>query len=299
MLIAFVHNEKAFLPEIEAYEKFFATIRVACERVSQKKLDNFNHDVEWHFMGYDRTQKRIGKTKVHEYASASVPPYRKEKDILKKFFNAKPDYRLFLNEYVRQQFSFKDAIPFGFRDMGVYPVSKEINPVKKEYDFVYAGDISFKRGFDNLIKAFTKGDLINKSLLVVSKGYEQIAEELKEYSNIRFIGPVPNRQVASNILKAKFAINYVPNTEPYNEQTSTKFLEYCAAQVPVISTDYKWVRYFQNKNGGNFYYLSPDLSNFTWDSITNFDYQFPDLKDFSWEKQIKNSGILEFLGLKS
>jgi len=168
--------------------------------------------------------------------------------------------------------------------------------VKKNYDFIYIGEIaSSRRGFGRWITAFTEGALKDKTLLVVSKSYERIVVELSQYRNIQFIGPVPHNQVSELISSARFALNFIPDTEPFNCQTSTKMLEYAAAAVPVITTDYRWVRDFQKKHGGKFFYAAQDLSNFNWISITSFDYQFPDLRDFQWEKQIRNSGVLEFL----
>ena len=86
--------------------------------------------------------------------------------------------------------------------------------------------------------------------------------------------------------------------EPFNEQTSTKLLEYAALKMPIITTDYKWIRNFQKENGGNFFYLEKDLSNFIWKNISQFNYSFPDLKEWTWEKQIRKSGVLEFLQTK-
>jgi hypothetical protein len=109
------------------------------------------------------------------------------------------------------------------------------------------------------------------------------------------MGPVAPSEVRNYISSSKFAINYIPDIEPFNKQTSTKLLEYTACKVPVVSTRYQWVESFQQQFGGDYFYLNDDLSNFTWEEVTNFKYSFPDLSGWTWESQIRKSGILKFL----
>jgi hypothetical protein len=55
---------------------------------------------------------------------------------------------------------------------------------------------------------------------------------------------------------------------------------------------------FQQRNGGDFFYLEPDLSNFTWKALQQYHFSFPDLSEWTWERQIRMSGVLEFLASK-
>src|SRR5215207_1765881 len=135
MLLAFVHNGKAFLPELTAYTRHFTSMGIRCEVTSPEQLGKLNPDVAWHFMGIDRQRSNAGFT-IHEYTSASVPPAASLKNIYKRVFNKKPDYRLFLNDFVRTAISFKDDIPFGYRDMGVPEAWLHSSPEKTAaYDF--------------------------------------------------------------------------------------------------------------------------------------------------------------------
>jgi hypothetical protein len=152
--------------------------------------------------------------------------------------------------------------------------------------------------FDILLKCFTKNNLLKKTLLVLSKDYEKYAQRYEHYTNIIFKGPVEKNKVADYIRDAKFAINYKPNIEPHSFQTSTKLLEYAACHARVITSDFPWIRDFQKKYGGNYFYLLPDLSNLTWENVNKYEYAFPDLAEWSWEKQIRKSGVLEFLQSK-
>ena len=300
MTIAFIHSHKAFLPEIEAYSTFFSAYGIKTAVIYPEESISTKTNVEWHFMGTDSNKKENGIIKIHEYTSASIPPFRKWKDLYKRWFNTKPDYRLFLNEYVQSQFDFNDNIPFGFRDMGVATLFPQPggDPSGKKYDFIYTGNINTERKIEKLIGCFTKNDLKEHSVLILSRDYEERAERFKAFKNIHFAGPVPQNEVKDHILKARFAINFMPDKEPFNQQTSTKLLEYAALNIPIITTDYAWIRNFQREYGGAFFYLEKDLSNFTWDRTCNFNYSFPDLSEWKWEKRIRKSGILEFLQSK-
>jgi len=301
MTIAFFHPHRAFLPEINAYSRFFEDygIKTSVNAAEEKNLPHA--DVEWRLMGSALSNKKKEIVSIHEYCSCSMPPFQKLKDLSKKWFNTKPDYRLFLNNYVKQQFNFEDNIPFGLRDMGVYTPDQGPEKNKstfKEYDFIYAGSIGKERKLEELIKCFTKKELDGHSILILGKDYEELAEKYKSFPDIHFLGPLSHPETQKQIPKAKFAINYTPDREPFNQQTSTKFLEYAALKIPIITTEYQWVKELQNRYGGNFFYLSKDLSNFSWQRVNEFNYSFPELKEWTWEKQIRRSGVLEFLESK-
>jgi glycosyltransferase involved in cell wall biosynthesis len=300
MIIAFVQNHKAFLPEIDAYSRFFSGYNITCEIVNKNDLGLVHRHIEWWIMGTDLTKPKEGIYKIHEYCFSSVPPWRRWKNWWKSFFNAQPDYRLFLNDYVRKAFNFHDHIPFGYRDMGVPEQWLQTDPHlhEKEYDFVYTGDFSPERELEPLLNHFSTGPLNNKSLLLIGKNYEYLQENYAGYRNIVFMGPLPHNTMDTYILKARFGINYTIDKEPFNQQTSVKLLEYAALGLPVISTRYAWIEKFQQQYGGNYFYLQPGLENFTWENIIEFPFSQPDLSNWTWESQIRNSGVLQFLESK-
>ena len=298
MKITFVHTNKAFLPEIDAYRDFFSTYGVETNTGNYESIA-IKPDVEWHFMGTHRRRKWTDTLVIHEYASASMPPFRKIKDQLKRWGNCTPGFRLFLNRYVQQQLGFNDKVPFGFRDMGL-PAGTITAPaaVKKQFDFIYAGSVSADMQMNNLLQLFAGGALQQHTLLVLAREYQELATQFSRWPNIIFKGPVPQAEVRYWLQQAQFGINYKPVIEPHSHQTSTKLLEYLAADVPVITTDSPWVRHFQQTYGGSFFYLNEDLSNFTWEKVQGFSYAFPDLSEWTWDKQIRHSGVLEFLQSK-
>jgi glycosyltransferase involved in cell wall biosynthesis len=301
--IAFIHPGKSFLPGIQAYCNFFSTYGVETKVVLKKNLKAIQPDVEWHFMGTHIKKKHASAIVIHEYASASIPPFTKFKNAIKRKLNVQPDYRIFLNEFVKEKFAFEDSIPFGYRDLGISkdfldaPYWQTTDGIEKEFDFIYSGSTSKELNIQKLLNHFS-AQFKDKSILILSKNYQHLREKYKEQRNICFEGPVPQSQVPKYLLKSRFAINYKPNIEPHNRQTVTKLIEYAACKIPVITSDFAWVRQFHKQYGGEYFYLKDDLSNFTWKNINQFEYSFPDLSALTWESQIKKSGVLDFLSSK-
>ena len=301
MLIAFVHTGKAFLPGMTAYSDYFSRLGVNTSIVLRKNLKDLRPDVEWHFMGVHSRKTVQGSIVIHEYASASTPPFANLKNKSKRLVNIKPDFRIFLNEYVKQKLGFHDSVPHGYRDLGLndkfLTAPIEFSGVEKKYDFIYAGATTGDAHFRKMLDHFSQS-LKERSLLILSKNYDRLSKLYETKSNIVFAGPVAQSDVPAYISSARFAINSRPNVEPYNRQTSTKLLEYAACKIPVITSNLAWVHQFQQEYGGRYFYLKDDLTNFTWDNINQFDYAFPDVHEFTWDYQIKKSGVLDFLSEK-
>jgi glycosyltransferase involved in cell wall biosynthesis len=295
MRIVFIHPHKAFLPEIEAYRRFFEGHGL--ETSVARTGDNLKAEVEWHFMGWDPVPKKKGIIKIHEFASSSVAPMANWKNLSKRWLASKPDYRIFLNDYVGCCFGFGDEIPFGYRDMGIAEefFLFEQKQQEKNYDFVYAGSLSPDRKIEMLIRSFGRQELKNHSLLLIGREGGTLRKKFRQYHNVIFQGPVQHADIPDFLSQCSFALNYVPDMEPFNRQTSTKLLEYAAMGIPIITTDYPWVREFQKKWGGNYYFLDGGLNNFRFEQISQFPFSFPDMKDWAWENQIRGSGVLEYL----
>lgn len=298
MTIGFVHEHKAFLPELNAYVDFFATHGIQTIITHPAQLHTLSCEVEWHFMGR-HLRRHKHRVTIHEYCSASVPPFGKLKDSLKKLLNARPDYRLFNSEYVRQQINPTDQVPFGFRNCGVLTGDNYLlPPPTKKYDFVYVGSINKDRQITLLLDCFTTGVLKDRTLLVLSRGYEALEAVYRNANNITFKGPIPYGETYALMQEARFGINYMPDVAPFNQQTSAKLLDYAACRLPVVTSDYAWMRHFQQTYGGHYFYLQSNLANFTWENVNNFTYTQPDLTSWTHENQIRQSGVLEFLQSK-
>ena len=295
MTIAFVHSHRSFLPELDAYSNFFSAYGIQTTTIRPNEMAGSGADLFWHFMGTDSSHAKKDVVTIHEYASASVPPFRKWKNLTKRFLSPKPGFRIFLNQYVKQTLGFTDDVPFGFRDMGIYPRIPGSTHPEKAFDFIYTGSLAPQRNIASMLKVFTKPEWKDHSLLVLGRDYDVLSRRYHSNKNIQFKGPVPYSSIDEWLGKARFAINFIPDKEPFNKQSATKFLEYANMNIPIISSDYDWIKKFQQQYGGAYFFLRKDLSNFTWENVNGYAYGFPDLSEWSWEKQIRKSGVLGFI----
>ena len=296
MKIAFIHNHRAFLPELNAYQSFFEKEMISTCITKYGEEKSSGADVYWYIMGFYPGSFHKKKIIIHEYSSASVPPYRKFKDFFKSRLIPRPHFRLYLNEYVRKQLNIHDEVPFGYRDMGIGDIFfQKPDGSEKEFDFIYSGNLSSERNLETLLGIFENGALKKRSILLLGNDIDKLAKTFGHCPNIFFQEAVPWAEVPAQLSRARYAINFIPNVEPFNAQTPTKFLEYSAMKIPVISTNYFWISEFRERFSGNYFLLKEDLSNMTWDRITGFHYEFPNLQSWRWEEKIKDSGILDYL----
>lgn len=290
--ILFVRSENAFLPEISAYIDYFnKTESFKAYDSSKLKIgyDINDFDIIWEFKGLGGI-KANNKVLVHEYASLSTGTFSKIKDTLKATLNPKPDLRIFLNQEVKKGFRFKDGIDYCYRDMGIDKRFIQRTSNKKEYDFVYVGSICKERGIDKLLKSFTQRE--NGTLCLIGGVEEDIYNKYKDVKNIYFAGKLPYEEVYKLASKAVYGINYIPDKYPYNIQTSTKLLEYLALGLKVVTTDYRWIREFENKYKCSFYKFNDDDFIFDIEKIKSHEFKsnFNPEKHL-WEDIIRNSEI--------
>ncbi|MCK9471606.1 MAG: hypothetical protein M0Q88_07635 [Bacilli bacterium] len=289
--ILFLRDQKALYPEIDAYANYFNQTGEFCCIDSLKfknEIDLKEFDIIWEIKGLGGV-KVPDRLLIHDYASLSLAPLPRLKNFIKSYYNPKPNVRLFLNETVKAGFSFKDNIPFCFRDMGIgEEFNKDFNN-KKEFEFVYVGAVSKKRKLGEFLNNYDSSKL--GRICLVGPVDNDIYQSFKNNKDIIFTGRVDYLEVPSIASKAIYGLNLIPNQYPYNLQTSTKLLEYLALGLKVVSTDYQWVREFESKHSCSFYKVDyhfkiekSNLDKFKFNS--NFKAE-----DFLWEKVIEESGI--------
>lgn len=298
MRILFMNNEKALLPEIGAYIKYFNQQEGFDAFDSADLTDELNiedYDAIWEFKGFGGI-KESDKILVHEYASLSTGLFPKLKNRLKMRMNPQPNLRIFLNETVRSGFGFKDDVPVLYRDMGIDErfIREAISDSQKEYDFVYVGALSKERDIERMIEGIIKKPI--GKLCLVGQPDDDIYDKYKKHPDIEFTGKVTYDQVPEIASKALYGLNFMPDKYPFNLQTSTKLLEYLAMNLKVISTDYEWVRHFQERHHTRFYTTPYKHFNLDIDAIQKFDYenQF-NARDFLWDSIFESAGVKDRL----
>jgi len=193
--ILFVRTGKAFLPEIDAYVKYFNKLEGFEAYDSQLLDENYSiddFDVIWEFKGFGGVRD-VNKVIVHDYASLSTGSFPKVKNNLKKWLNPKPNLRVFLNQAVRQGFNFNDDIEFCYRDMGIDERFLSVKSEEKEYDFVYVGSICKGRGMDRFLAEFTRKP--QGKLCLIGNVEDDIYNEYKHNKDLVFTGSVPYGEV--------------------------------------------------------------------------------------------------------
>jgi glycosyltransferase involved in cell wall biosynthesis len=285
MLIHFIRNGPSYLPEIDAYYAYIQS------RGHQTMVHDNSHTVParasvvWWFCGrvpLREAHRLRGAFQIHEYASASIPPYAWAKDQVKHWTQPRPDYRIYQNGWVRERMGFADGVPHALRDMGV-PESFFDAPSHTpapEFDLVYLGEMSRLLAFVPVLQAIHTA---SRSLLLVG----DVPAELQMYlpPNVTCTGRVAHADVPRHLRRARFGLNLVPNATPFQQQTSTKVLEYFAVGLRVVSNAYPWVRYFMAQHKANFYLLNddaPSLATSFGEALDAYPYEVPDVRALAW-----------------
>jgi len=293
--LLFVAKPSVYLPEIPAYRKYLAKHHagVAISQSTAAEAQPQDYDIVWRFMGTDTHGE--GQYVVHEYNSLSTQPFAKPKNVVKRLINKRPDRRVFLSEKVRQGFGFRDNVPSGLRDMGIdesfFAVKRSKTP---DYDFVYAGGLNRGPVIAKVLDRFM-GPLRDAKVLLIGEAPAALSERYKANPNIVFHGRVPYLDIPALMARGRYGFNIMPDIYPFNVQTATKVLEYCAVGLPVVTTDYSWIGDFEKSHDAKFFRISGNFSNLTMDNLARFDFRVPDVKSFMWERVIAESGIFSFL----
>lgn len=246
VLIDFVHLGDAYLPELQAYREYIGGLGHGVRL--HRRMDSIPSDAEviWWICGlvpHSAHERHPAAFQIHEYASASVPPWAFMKDSLKRLRQPRPDYRIFQNEWVQHRMRFTDDVPFELRDMGIASnfLEQAAGPASPDHDVVYLGEMSRLRHFMPVFAALGK---LGRRALLVGEVPSELSRSIGRLTDVTITGRVPHLEVPAMLRRANVGLNLVPCRAPYAFQTSTKMLEYCGAGLHVLSTDYPWVREF-------------------------------------------------------
>lgn len=291
MIIEIGLKPEAYTPEAFAYKEHLEK-KGQEVRLCKEKHMSPDSDIRIYFMGtrpfWKHGINEIGCV-VHEYQSLSIPPKPKLKNLAKKLINSQPSGRIFLNRSVKSELALSENTPYIFRDMGV---SKSLyNCVSKnpEYDLIYCGTVDNRPG---LFSYFHHLADIGFRILVVGQISDQAFSLLKENNHIHLAGRLSRKDLPQAFSKARAGLNYTPDIYPFNIQTSTKTLEYCAAGLGLVSNRYQWVNEFCSKEGIKPLWLEEISHKRNFD---NFEFSSADLSHYEWEYMLDNAGLMTFL----
>lgn len=304
MQVHFIHPGNSYLPELEAYTSHLQQWgHEACMHHSAGTVPN-DAQLVWWMCGRVPAQehRRFAQAfQVHEYASASVPPLAWAKDLVKRWTQPKPDYRLFQNNWVRQRLGFSDDVAWEFRDMGISPafLNPPPPPSSPEFDMVYLGDMVRLRHFLPVFKGLEAAGM---RTLLIGEMPAQLQRQFQAFRQVTVTGKVLHSEVPRQLQRARWGLNLVPDHPPYSEQTSTKLLEYCAVGLPVVSTDYHWVRNFAASCRATFAYLPPfananTCADFFRHTLNAQAPTPPKMQNWAWHRTMERLAIWKAAGL--
>jgi glycosyltransferase involved in cell wall biosynthesis len=295
-----VRNGPAYLPEIDAYVDFITSHGHQAMVHDTGANVPINAQVVWWMCGRvsaAETRRLKSAFHIHEYASTSAPPHAWLKDFVKHWTQPKPDYRLFQNGWVRERMGFDDGVPHALRDMGVaqafFDAAAPTRSQPNEFDLVYLGEMNRLLPFVPLLQSIHDA---GRTLLLVGDVPDALRAQLPD--SVTRTGRVPHADVPHQLRRARFGLNLVSDIEPYNQQTSTKLLEYCAVGLPVVSNDYAWVRYFAAHYQGNFHLLRDDPNSWQFsfgEALDAYPYVVPDVRELEWSKLLSKLAIWKHL----
>ena len=305
MLIHYVRGGNAYLPELAAYADFLQGLGHQAQIHQDSASVPGDAAVVWWLCG--RVPRHAARRfahafQVHEYASASVPPWAWLKDRAKRASQPQPQYRLFQNAWVRARLGFADGVPSEFRDMGIASAffSAQGTPGSPEFDVVYLGDMRRLRHFIPLLQGLERAGL---RTLLIGEPPPDLHPVLAPLQRTTLTGTVAHSAVPGLLRRARFGLNLVPNQAPYHQQTSTKLLEYCAVGLPVVTTDYPWVRAFAQAHKARFILLprqAKDRAQYARFFATQLDHAactVPDLRALAWPRVLERLALWHTLGL--
>jgi len=280
---------KAYMPEAYAYRDYLTKAGFQVKLDYYKALNDV--DIKIRFMGIALpgifSHNPNGIPEIHEYASLSVPPFGSIKDIIKARINRKPVARIFQNPLIKKSLPFNDQIPWIFRDMGVDKgFFTKPNPYP-EFDLVYCG--AERIGLDRVLKLLGSYQL---KILVIGKMSKNFISAFDVNDQIVFYGSAERNRLPALFRNCRLGLNFTPNNYPFNYQTSTKTLEYCAAGLGIISNRYYWVEQFEKSRKGRFLWLENIHER---SDIEQFEFTTPDVQDLEWNKLLDKASFGSFI----
>lgn len=281
--IAFEKTD-AFLPEFIAYKEYCQTLGLS-PHFFQMGGAVPDSDILWQVCGV-KIKPRSEAFLVHEYQSLSVPPFSKLKNFIKKKLNYQPDVRVFLTPQIQNElgFHFQKGCDF-YRDMGVHKSFFDSRAGSKDFVFLYIGSTCYQRQFSKTYEMFRKTNL--PTLIIGEKPKELMNQHT---GRIEFTGRISYLDVPKEASRARFGVNCVPSAYPYQYQTSTKLLEYCALGLNVITTYHAPTQNFEKQRGAKFLTLN---SYQIPSHFEEFAYETPSVNDLEWNSILKKTQMFE------
>ena len=115
--------------------------------------------------------------------------------------------------------NFFHKVPYIYRDQGVELEIFQAESKNPEFDIIYCGSVSNRKGLLLTIKSLAN---LGLSILVVGKLSEEASDFFKSPSNVTAVGRVERHELPKLYSSARVGLNFTPNCYPFNIQTCIK-----------------------------------------------------------------------------
>ena len=293
MRVLILRPSISFLPEVDAYARVLSahghTVKISS--AEDPVPDTSQVDLVYRFGGF-LARRASHVPEIHEYSSASTGRAPHLKNAIKSRFSTRPVGRVFLNNSVRGQFHFEDSVPWITRDMGVDRRFLEVRDFReRSHDIVYVGSIEGRKRVEESLLRLAK-----KGLRVAVAGQaDSVAIRKFKTAGISFAGRLPTHEIPGFLAQANYGLNFTPDVYPFNQQTSTKVLEYLTAGLTVISNSYPWIETHSRLIGYQYLDLRAFLSSSGCDLPTVSPLPLHVVAQFLWESVLARAEFVNFL----
>lgn len=282
-------KRKYYTPEAFAYGKYLEENGWQVQLDYQESL-SYENDITILFMGLDLSWKKNKFKKIiHYYPSLSTGRFPILKNSIKKHVNRIPDGRIYLNNFVKNGYDFKQCKNSLIIDVGIDKFFFENKQVGIDFDLVYSGVLLGREG---LIEELKRLSMLGLRILIIGEVTKYIQKELKNYGEIFFSGRVDRSELPALYQSAKAGLSVSPDVYPFSSQTTIKTLEYLASGIGLVSSKYKWINEFSKKN--NFEPLWVNSIK-TKDDFDSYEFTEIDMSEFIWEKILDKVNFNSFM----
>jgi glycosyltransferase involved in cell wall biosynthesis len=295
--IRFVAGDRAPYPSMQAAISYLSKYYTCSAQSVSRHFQHEHADITYYMMGFQPF--RPNKTfVVHHYSSLSVGRFRKTKDRVKRFLNAKPNLRIFQNPVIQSDLGFDDDVPAIYIPMGVPGWIGEVRKeTPKKFDFVFVGSITSEKGLPRLFDSFLRHTPSCTTLLAIGPVEPRIRDGYGRRERIHFTGSLTQRECFLQAQAAHVAICYFPDHPPHDRQTPTKLLEYAALGLPIMCNSSRSNLQTMAEYQINAHVVSTaDPFSSELPTFDAFPKNSTDIaENFHWERIFDTSGIIEYL----
>jgi hypothetical protein len=277
--VGLVVPESAILPEARAYRRYLNGHGIGCltaNSPTDRALEGTDAVIS--LAGFMPCWTFVDKPLVCDFASRSTRSPKHLRDWIKRRVGKIPDLGVYQSEYVRA--ASPKARCSIYRDMGFFADLIQPREADPTWDVVYTGETRRP----GLVEALLR--LADWGMSVAVAG-----PRFRVPHKVEYLGMMSLAETYAVLSKGRFGLNFVPARYPYEQQQSTKLIEYAAAGLDVLTSRTPWIESFLRSRGGRVTWLEDvrDVRDL------NRTLEPPNVSDLDWEQVMSRTRIVDWL----